>query len=118
MSTRFGPWQYDERTGMVAVYSGKKLNCLDLPSEAFIYIRSWERKADGQGFLVIEEDCAIGRLVAAAPDMREALGAAAEVLELKSSDAGNAKALEVVRAAIAKADGTIARPQNDEAMRP
>lgn len=71
--SRFGPWRYDERTGMVAVYSGEELNCLDLPSDSFIYVRHWERKAEGLGFEVIEEDCAIGRLVAAAPELLEAL---------------------------------------------
>jgi hypothetical protein len=68
-----GPWLYDERTGMVAVYAGKALNCLDLPSDSFIYMRKWERKVEGLGFEQIEEDKEIGRLVAAAPELLEAL---------------------------------------------
>lgn len=102
---RFGPWRYDERTGMVAVYPGEELNCLDLPADSFIYVRHWERKADGNGFEVIEEDCAVGRMIAAVPDMREALGVAAEALALPTSEEGKARALAVVRAAIAKAEG-------------
>lgn len=68
-----GPWRYDERTGMVAVYPGEEKNCLDLPADSFIYVRILERKAEGIGFQQVQEDKEIGKLVAAAPEMLEAL---------------------------------------------
>jgi hypothetical protein len=64
------PWIYDERTGMVAVYSGPEMNCLEVPSDSFIYVRHWKNKADGTlGYEQVEEDKMIGRLVAAAPEL-------------------------------------------------
>lgn len=82
-------WIYDERGGIVAVYAGKgkdgtkELDCLDLPDDSFIYVRHWERKPEGLGFERIPEDCKIGRLVAAAPDL---LSAAKEALTWLSGD--------------------------------
>ena len=53
----------------------------------------------------LAENRANAQLIAAAPDMRDALGIASEVLALPTSDAGRERALAAVRAAIAKADG-------------
>lgn len=68
---KFGPWIYDERAGMVAVYSGPERNCLDLPDDCFVYVRHWEKKADGQGWEQIEEEKEIGKLIAKAPEMAQ-----------------------------------------------
>lgn len=46
-----------------------------------------------------------GKLIAAAPEMLEALGVACEALALPTSEAGRAHALAIARAAIAKAEG-------------
>lgn len=103
------PWIYDERTGMVAVYAGEQLNCLDLPSDSFIYVRGWKRKTEGLGFEVIEEDKRIGKLVAAAPDLLEALkeNIARHVDRCGCTDPGETQCpgIEGALAAIAKAEG-------------
>lgn len=77
-------WTYDERTGMVAVYSGPAMNCLDVPSDSFIFVRYWKNKADGTlGYDQVEADKKVGRLVAAAPEL---LAAAKEALTWLSGD--------------------------------
>lgn len=64
-----GPWNYDERTGMVAVYPGEKLNCLDGIGNHAIYSRCWRWNDELKQYQQSEEDKEIGRLVAAAPDL-------------------------------------------------
>ena len=70
-----GPWQYDERTGMVAVYEGEKRNCLDLSPGSFIFVRHWALNPISERYDVDREDCATARLIAAAPDLLAALKA-------------------------------------------
>jgi len=94
-------WRYDERTGMVAVYAGEELNCLDLPSDCFIYVRYWKQKEGALGFEVVEEDKKIGRLVAAAPELLEALKDAVAIIYARG---GSTKGTSI-DAAIAKAEG-------------
>jgi len=110
---RFGPWVYDERVGMVAVYPGEPRHCLDLPADAFVFVRHWARTPCGQGFLVGEDVCALGLLVAAAPVMRAALGIAAQALFRPASEEERAKAHALVCAALAVADGSHDHPEDD-----
>lgn len=97
-----GPWRYDERTGMVAVYSGEERNCLDLPSECFVYVRYWEQKPEGIGFDQIEEDREVARLIAAAPELLAGCKAS-----LGAFERGDAIDWDEIRRAIEKAEGEL-----------
>ena len=75
-----GPWQYDERTGMVAVYAGERLNCLDGIGSHAIYSRSWTWNEGTGHYNQKDEDKEIGRLVAAAPELLNALCVARDII--------------------------------------
>lgn len=67
MSHTPGPWKYDERPGIVAVYAGEEKNCLDLPHDCFLFVRGFARQKEG--WKVDLQACADARLIAAAPDL-------------------------------------------------
>ena len=76
-----GPWNYDERTGMVAVYPGEKLNCLDGIGDHAIYSRGWKWNEERKAYDQKEEDKEIGHLVASAPNLLAALKATLALLQ-------------------------------------
>jgi hypothetical protein len=70
------PLIYDERTGMVAVYFGPKRNCLEMPSDSFLFVRWWETDPDtsnGTKYIRDEEACKIARVIASMYEMLDAL---------------------------------------------
>lgn len=98
-----GPWIFDRRTGMVAVYprttDGKKLDCLEIYGDFFIFMRKWDWSENSKSYAVMEGDLAIARLVAAAPDLLEACkGALASWERMVAVDWGQ------VQAAVKKAE--------------
>lgn len=72
-------WNYDERTGMVAVYSGEKRNCLVGP---FIFCSHFDRAADGE-FIRDELACQNARLIV--DDHEYIVGLEAELAKVKQA---------------------------------
>lgn len=74
-----GKWIADVRVGCVAVYTGEKVNCIDESQGRRLYYANGyqlkDENGDFVGWEVEPEKVANAHLIAAAPDMYEALNA-------------------------------------------
>lgn len=82
-----GPWLVEHDTDITGSEASPEIGCVGKVDIAHVYLRAVPGKTEANA-----------RLIAAAPDLLEALRVAEESV-------GDLKALEIVRAAIAKATG-------------
>jgi len=97
-----GPWKVDERVGCIAIYpADEKYNCLDMPHHNFVAY--WHGYMDEEKtWQLHEKDLANARLIAAAPELLEALKDARQQLIALCSEND---VPDSVNLAIAKAEG-------------
>jgi hypothetical protein len=67
-----GPWKCDERSGCVGVYEkSRDVNCFSGVEESFVHFKMYDKNENGEW--VENGEIANARLIAAAPEMLEAL---------------------------------------------
>jgi hypothetical protein len=105
-----GEWVADIRVGCVAVHvkDDEKYHCLDGAAKDCIYFKHGysTKKPDGIEWNVYPEDEANANLIAAAPDMYEALESMIKSYTYHCPEADeHSNAIKTARAALAKARG-------------
>ena len=107
-----GPWRFDRRIGMAAVYPGKPRNCIIHAHEWAIYTVSADRIYDEDDenrldrYEFDKEELANAQLIAAAPELLEACKSACDYYEmLERATSVEHPVLSELRQAIAKAKG-------------
>lgn len=105
-----GPWHLDLRSGSLAIYPSSEINqhyCLSGASQWAIHYAEGKRATDGTHWTIDEVKVANARLIAAAPELLEALQEIVRLDARSSTEEGHkydmVKAIKIAHAAIAKA---------------
>lgn len=92
MTHTLGPWTITDGTDITGIENDSKNGCVGPVDVAHVYLRT-----------VLGRTEANARLIAAAPELLEALESMVEMVEMNGF--GKAYAMDIARAAIAKARG-------------